>query len=48
MQDSADACDAPRTILFGFRVQVRPTGAVVVVRATVPVKPLAGATVMVE
>jgi len=36
-------------MLLGVRVQVRPaTGAIEEVRATVPVKPLSGATVMVE
>ncbi len=35
-------------MLVGVRVQVRPAGATADVRATVPVKPLTGATVMVE
>ena len=39
---------APRTMLAGVRVQVRPAGATEEVRATVPVNPLTGATVIVE
>ncbi len=35
-------------MLVGVRVQVRPAGETVEVRATVPVNPLTGATVMVE
>jgi hypothetical protein len=35
-------------MLVGVRVQVRPAGETVEVRATVPVKPLTGATVIVE
>jgi len=35
-------------MLVGDRVHVRPAGDTVDVRATVPVKPLIGATVMVE
>ena len=35
-------------MLDGVRVQVSPVGVTEDVRATVPVKPLAGATVMVE
>jgi len=35
-------------MLDGVRVQVRPAGETVEVRATVPVKPLIGATVIVE
>ncbi len=48
MQDRAEVCEAPRTILVGVRVQVRPAGETVDVRATVPVNPLTGATVIVE
>ncbi len=40
--------DAPRTILGGLRVQVRPVGETVEVKATVPVNPFKGATVMVD
>jgi hypothetical protein len=35
-------------ILLGVRVQVRPAGETALVRATVPVNPLTGATVIVE
>jgi hypothetical protein len=35
-------------MLAGVRVQVRPAGETAEVRATVPVKPLTGATVIVE
>jgi hypothetical protein len=35
-------------MLVGVRVQVRPEGETEEVRATVPVKPFTGATVMVE
>jgi hypothetical protein len=35
-------------MLVGVRVQVRPAGDTVEVRATVPVNPFTGATVMVE
>jgi len=35
-------------MLDGVRVHVRPAGDTELVRATVPVKPLTGATVMVE
>ena len=48
MQDNAEVWDAPRTMLVGVRVQVSPAGDTDDVRATVPVKPLTGATVMVE
>ena len=40
--------DAPRTMLLGVRVQVRPAGETLEVRATVPVNPLRGATVIVD
>ena len=46
--DRVDACDAPRTILVGLRVHVNPAGETVEVSATVPVKALTGATVIVE
>jgi hypothetical protein len=35
-------------MLAGVRVQVKPAGETALVRATVPVKPLIGATVIVE
>ena len=47
-QDSVEVWDAPRTMLVGLRVHVRPAGETVEVRVTVPVKPLTGATVIVE
>ena len=46
--DSVEVWDAPRTMLVGFNVQVRPAGATVDDRATVPVNPFTGATVIVE
>lgn len=46
--DKLEVWLAPRTMLAGVRVQVRPAGATEEVRATVPVNPLTGATVIVE
>ncbi len=46
--DRVDVCEAPRTMLVGDRVHVRPAGETEDVRATVPVKPFTGATVIVE
>ena len=43
-----EVCEAPRMMLDGLRVQARPGGETTDVRVTVPVKPLTGATVMVE
>ena len=48
LQESVEVCDNPSTILVGLRVQLRPAGETVEVRATVPVNPLRGATVMVD
>lgn len=48
MHDNAEVWDAPRTMLAGVRVQVRPAGETEEVRATVPVNPLTGAIVIVE
>ena len=48
VHDRAEVWLAPRTMLVGVRVQVRPAGATVEVRATVPVKPFRGATVIVD
>jgi len=48
VHDNAEVWLAPRTILVGVRVQVRPAGETDDVSATVPVKPLTGATVIVE
>ena len=48
IQDSVEVWDAPRTILVGLRVHVRPAGETVDVSATVPVNPFNGATVIVE
>ena len=39
---------APRTMLLGVRVHVSPAGDTALVSATVPVKPLTGATVIVD
>jgi hypothetical protein len=47
-QDSAEVCAAPRTTLVGDRVHVNPAGDSAEVRATVPVNPLTGVTVIVE
>ena len=48
VQDRAEVWDAPKTILVGVRVHVRPAGDTVDVRATVPVNPFTGATVIVD
>ncbi len=48
MQDRAEVWEAPRTMLVGVKVQVRPAGDTVDVSATVPVNPFSGATVIVE
>ncbi len=47
-QERVEVWDAPRIILDGVRVQVRPEGETEDVSATVPVKPNLGATVIVE
>jgi hypothetical protein len=50
LQDRVEVPDPPVT-LVGVRVQVKPpvtTGSMLAVRATVPVKPLTGAIVIVE
>jgi hypothetical protein len=47
-QERVEVWEAPRTMLLGVRVHVRPAGETALVSATVPVKPLTGATVMVE
>jgi len=46
--DRVDVWDAPRTMLAGVRVQVKPAGETAEVSATVPVNPLTGATVIVD
>ena len=48
MQDREEVWLAPSTILVGDIVQVSPAGETVEVRATVPVNPFTGATVMVD
>ena len=48
VHDRVDVWDAPRVMLLGVRVQVRPDGETALVSVTVPVKPFIGATVMVE
>jgi len=49
LQDSTEVWDAPRTMLVGVRVQVKPVeGEIELVNATVPVNPWTGATVIVE
>ena len=45
--DRVDEPDPP-VMLVGLRVHVRPAGETAEARATVPVKPLIGATVMVD
>ena len=47
-QDSIEVWLAPRTMLAGVRVQVKPAGDTELVSATVPVKPLSGAIVIVD
>jgi hypothetical protein len=46
--ESVEGCNAPKTMLTGVRVHVSPEGLTDDVRATVPVNPFTGATVMVE
>jgi hypothetical protein len=49
VHERPEVWEAPRTMLVGLNVQLRPVaGETVTVRATVPVKPLTGATVIVE
>src|SRR6266581_1086402 len=48
LQDSVEVWGAPRMMLVGLRVHVKPAGDTVLVRVTVPVKPCTGATVIVE
>jgi len=49
LQDSVEVWEAPRIILAGVRVQVKPVeGEIELVNATVPVNPWTGATVIVE
>lgn len=47
-QESVEVWLAPRVMLAGVNVHVKPAGETDDVRATVPVKPFTGATVMVE
>jgi len=47
-QERVEVWDAPRTMLVGLRLQVRPAGETVEVNATVPVKAFTGATVIVD
>jgi hypothetical protein len=47
-QDRAEVWLAPRTMLVGDRVHVRPAGETADVSATVPVKPFTGAIVIVD
>jgi len=48
VQDRVEVWEAPRTMLAGLRVHVGPAGDTDDVSATVPVKPLTGATVIVD
>src|SRR5438876_2270656 len=48
VHDRVEVWAAPKTTLAGLRVHVRPAGETVAVRATVPVNPLTGVTVMVD
>ena len=48
VHDSVDVCVAPSTTLVGLKVHVKPAGDTVEVNATVPVKPLTGATLIVD
>ena len=47
-QERVEVWEAPRTMLVGERVHVKPAGDTELVRATVPVNPWRGATVIVE
>jgi len=47
-QERVEVCETPRTMLVGVSVQVNPAGDTELVSATVPVKLLTGATVIVE
>jgi len=47
-QDRVEVWEAPKTMLPGLSAQVRPAGETVEERATVPVNPFTGATVIVE
>jgi hypothetical protein len=46
--DRVEVWLAPRTMLVGLKVHVKPAGETELVSATVPVNPFTGATVMVE
>ena len=48
MQDRVEVWDAPRVMLEGVRVHDSPEGDTELVKVTVPVNPLIGATVIVE
>jgi hypothetical protein len=48
VHESVEVWDAPRTMLVGLKVHVNPAGDTVDDRATVPVNPLTGATVIVD
>jgi len=47
-QDRVEVWEAPKIMLAGVKVQVNPAGDTELVRATVPVNPWRGATVMVD
>ncbi len=46
--DSVEVWLTPNTMLVALKVQVSPAGETVEARATVPVKPFTGATVIVD
>ena len=48
VHDRVKVWAAPRTTLVALRVHVRPAGETVAVKATVPVNPLTGVTVIVD
>jgi len=48
VHDSVEVCVAPRTTLVGLKVHANPAGDTVEDSVTVPVKPLSGATLIVE
>jgi hypothetical protein len=48
VQDRVEVWDAPRVMLEGVRVHASPDGDTELVKVTVPVNPLIGATVIVE
>ncbi len=48
LQDNVEVWDAPRTMLVGLRLQLKPDGETEEVKSTVPVNPFRGATVTMD